>query len=64
MKAANESALKPLLSADDLNLIRQWFDWVQDVLPLYLEAEDYLLAARIYEALDYRGPYPVRDGYR
>lgn len=47
------------LSRDELHLIRQWFDAVQDCNPGYLERPDYLLARRVYEALDMRVPHSV-----
>lgn len=35
----------------DLNLLRQWFNALEDVSPEYLERSDYELAKRIYAAL-------------
>lgn len=39
------------ISNDDLDLIRQWFDAVQDLNPEFLTREDYVLAGRIYSEL-------------
>lgn len=49
----------PELSKDELHLIRQWFDAVQDLNPKYLERPDYLLARRVYEALEMRVPHSI-----
>lgn len=48
-------------SKDELHLIRQWFDAVQDTNPKYLERADYLLARRLYEALEMLVPHSIRD---
>jgi hypothetical protein len=39
------------LTEAEVNLIRQWFNAVQDLNPKYLEAEDYALARRIHAEL-------------
>lgn len=44
------------LSGFDLDIIRQWFNAVQDTAPRYLEQRDFELAARIYQTLGLRGP--------
>jgi len=50
------------VTKDELNLIRQWFDAVQDALPKYLMQDDYRLAIRIYEDLVQRVPHSILDG--
>lgn len=47
------------ISKEDLNLIRQWFNSVQDVIPTYLEPDDYRLAHKVYLALDMKVPNSV-----
>ena len=42
--------------ADDLDLFRQWFNSVQDTNGGYLNAADFALARRLYEALGMRVP--------
>lgn len=49
------------LEAVDLDLCRQWFDAVQDLSPAYLEQRDYLLAKKLYEALDMRVPHSILE---
>ena len=44
------------LTTKELDLARQWFNYVQDVGPAYLAPEDYLLAAKIHAFLDRRIP--------
>jgi hypothetical protein len=44
------------LSGFDLDIIRQWFNAVQDTAPRYLEQRDFELAARIYQTLGLHGP--------
>lgn len=51
----------PALSPDELHLIRQWFDAVQDAFPKCLERPDYLLARRLYEALEMRVPHSISE---
>ncbi|MGI4942053.1 MAG: hypothetical protein ACRYHQ_16080 [Janthinobacterium lividum] len=48
------------LSREDIDLIRQWFNNVQDVNPQYLERQDYDLAQRIYEHLGHRVPNSIK----
>lgn len=43
----------------ELNLIRQWFDSVQDVNPNFLEIKDYNLASKIYINLGIRVPKSI-----
>lgn len=45
----------------EIQLIRQWFDSVQDCNPEYLERADYILARRIYDALSMRLPHSILD---
>lgn len=47
------------LSSEQLDLIRQWFNAVQDLNPAYLEAADYDLAATIYADLGLRIPSSI-----
>jgi hypothetical protein len=42
-----------------LELVRQWFDAVQDLNPAYLTTEDYILARSIYEDLGLRVPHSI-----
>ncbi|WP_261534745.1 tail protein X [Burkholderia multivorans] len=46
-------------STRELELIRQWFDAIQDTNRPYLEPADYALAKRIYEALGQRVPNTI-----
>ena len=48
-------------SEQELHLIRQWFDSVQDTNSQYLERPDYMLARRLYGALDMRLPDSIRN---
>jgi hypothetical protein len=43
----------------ELDLVRQWFDAVQDVSPGYLETADFRLAKRIYAQLGLRVPATI-----
>jgi hypothetical protein len=43
----------------DLNLVRQWFNAVQDTMPQYLERRDFELAAQIHRTLGLRVPLSV-----
>lgn len=45
----------------ELNLIREWFDTVQDIANIYLEKEDYVLASKIYESLGLRVPNSIKE---
>lgn len=47
------------LSDFDLDVIRQWFNGVQDATPRYLEQRDFELAARIHRALGLCVPLSV-----
>lgn len=47
------------LSKDDLDLIRQWFNAVEDINPDYLNSDDYKLAKRIYNMLGVKVPRSV-----
>ena len=51
------------LSLSDINIIRQWFDAVQDLNDDYLEAEDYALMQKLQSATrpETPGDAPVRD---
>ena len=46
---------------EQLNLIREWFDSVQDINPDYLEPKDYALAKIIYEQLNMRVPSSILE---
>jgi hypothetical protein len=45
-----------LLTKEDLNLFREWFDVVMDFNPQYLEAKDYELSKRVHAATGVRWP--------
>ena len=47
------------LSKDDLDMLRQWFDSIQDTNAGYLIPADYHLAKRIYEHLGMRAPESI-----
>lgn len=47
------------LSGFDLDMVRQWFNAVQDAAPRYLEQRDYELAARVHQALGLPIPLSV-----
>jgi hypothetical protein len=49
------------LTGQELDLMRQWFDAVQDLNPDYLEAADYEMAAKIYKKLGMRVPNSIAD---
>ncbi len=55
---------KMTLDAEDLNLVRQWFDAVQDLNPAYLTDADYELAQDIYEKLEMRVPSSILNGLK
>lgn len=52
------------LTKEELDLVRQWFDVVQDVNPGFLGKEDYALARQIYERLSMRVPDSVKGRSR
>lgn len=47
------------LMAEELELVRQWFNAVQDLNPHYLEKSDYELARKIYQRLGIRVPSSI-----
>lgn len=47
------------LTDEEVNLVRQWFNAVQDLKPAYLQAPDFKLAARVYEACGARLPSSI-----
>ena len=47
------------LTAEELELVRQWFNAVQDLNPHYLEPPDYGLARKIYQRLGIRVPSSI-----
>jgi hypothetical protein len=51
----------PVVSRSYLELMRQWFNAVQDLNPDYLKKADYNLANEIYQALGYRTPDSIFD---
>ena len=50
------------LTYEQLNLVRQWFNSVQDCNPKYLQDEDYFLAADIHEMLGMKFKHEVITG--
>lgn len=46
----------------ELNLIREWFDAVQDLNPKILNQADHALAKFIYERLGWRVPNSINEG--
>ena len=44
------------LSEEELNLVRQWFNALQNTYPRYLEQPDYALALKIYRQLGVQVP--------
>ena len=50
-----------MLTAEQLELCRQWFDMVEDMNPAYLNARDYKLAQLLYERLGMRVPHRIAD---
>lgn len=50
------------LNEEELNLIRDWFDSVQDLNPDYLEQKDYRLQVKVLRSLGYRVPHDVLRG--
>lgn len=49
------------LRREDLNMVRQWFDAMQDMAPESLARADYRLARIVYEALEMRVPRSISD---
>lgn len=47
------------LNSAQLDLVRQWFNWMQDCNPAFLSTKDYLLARGVYEALGKPVPLSV-----
>ncbi|MFN1515295.1 hypothetical protein [Vibrio owensii] len=52
------------LSKKELDLIRQWFNSIQDVNPQFLAQDDYLLAKKIYEQLNVKVPNSIMEKSR
>jgi len=44
---------------EEIELMRQWFDSVQDVNPQFLEQKDYDLAVKVYKATGMRVPNSI-----
>lgn len=53
-----------LISNNDLNLIRQWFNSIYDTNTSYLYKEDYQLAMRINKHLGMQVPKAQHRSYR
>ncbi len=53
-----------MLTNEELDLVRQWFDAVADLNPSYLDEADYALALKIYAVLGAKGPGPIRRAKR
>lgn len=51
-----------VLDEQELDLVRQWFNALQDLNPKYLEKQDFELAVQIHEALGAKVPLSVREG--
>ena len=49
------------LNDAQLHLVREWFDWMLDSNPAYLQARDYFLARAVYLALGRKVPQRVTD---
>jgi predicted alternative tryptophan synthase beta-subunit len=50
------------LTKDEINLLRQWYNAVQDLAPEYLEPKDHELASKILVALSMKpAPRPTRS---
>lgn len=47
------------LTKEELELVRQWFNSVQDMNGLYLKHDDYVLAEKIYKALEISVPLSI-----
>lgn len=47
------------LTEEEANLVRQWFNAVQDINPAYLKEPDFKLAAKVYEACNARLPQSI-----
>ena len=47
------------LTTEELDLVRQWFNAVQDLNPHYLEQPDYSLARKIYQRLGIQVPSSI-----
>lgn len=52
------------LTREEIDLLRQWYNAVQDLSPEYLEQKDHDLAAKIYSKLGIkmRSPAAARRG--
>lgn len=50
---------KITITTEEANLVRQWFDAVQDLNQGYLTQPDYELAQRLYQALGRRVPSSI-----
>ena len=49
------------ISPEQANVLRQWFDSLQDTHPEYLEQKDYVLAAKLYELCGMQLPNSIRE---
>tara|TARA_Y100000114_G_C11711130_1_gene303542 strand:+ start:655 stop:996 length:342 start_codon:yes stop_codon:yes gene_type:complete len=54
-------ANKIINSDNEINLVRQWFDSVQDLNSEFLQTDDYILAKKIYTRLGMRVPHSITD---
>lgn len=50
-----------VLTRDDFDRCREWFDCIQDVNGSYLDRHDYELAEKLYTALGMRVPNSIND---
>ena len=48
-----------ILSIGSLNRLREWFHFMEDVNPQYLDIHDYVLVKLIYEKLGWRIPESI-----
>lgn len=58
-KDEDDVSLNKLLSAEELNRVRQWFDFIQDTGTDFLVEGDFELAKKIYEKLSMRVPNSI-----
>jgi len=49
------------LTQEELDLCRQWFNFLQDTNAEYLEPSDYLLAEKVYKQLNMRVPNSISE---
>ena len=62
VKPEKQKTVGEVFTDDDINICREWFGWVQDNNPNYLEKKDFILAEKMYNFIGFRVPNSIKEG--